>query len=446
MDTKKSRGAHIVVADGALSGSSDDEASGEAEDVVVQSEASVETSWSKEKKKVTRLGMQHPTLYSSSSSAQSSPALGANRPLPQNHLVGTKAALISHTNSRLSSPQSHLLNIQDVNEDPDEEEGTTDEDGDGVSLSSASIRMKRPSSDEDSHPHDTIDVPHDSLALARQSPPSPTLAKYLAKSSDSSRTTTIGRGGAGLKILTKQDSAESLETAYQMGSLGYVGSFGSNIMTPTMVRMGIGSFAKQNGENNLGHLNSNIGPNSSTSRDQPVAETVIRGSGRRDKPSGSPSALPKSLSGLFTIQSNPPSATTVATPSTNAPSSTTRSTAPNPSSGSRDKKNRGPMMSISSAHPPDSAGPEHDSFAMTQDTGEQAMEEKSTWVAEYADVVKTLEDQERDEMWAIMKECLDGYADEGNVQMCAALAMAAHKELGLSPERLERIVLGYLGS
>jgi WD repeat-containing protein 24 len=101
---------------------------------------------------------------------------------------------------------------------------------------------------------------------------------------------------------------------------------------------------------------------------------------------------------------------------------------------------------VSSTHPLGSAGPERDSFGLTQNATGQAMEEKSTWVTEYADVVKTLEEQERDEMWAIMKECLDGYADEGNVQMCAALAMAAHKELDLSPERLERIVLGYLGS
>jgi hypothetical protein len=103
-------------------------------------------------------------------------------------------------------------------------------------------------------------------------------------------------------------------------------------------------------------------------------------------------------------------------------------------------------MSISSTYPPGSAGPEHDSFALTQDGAEHGVEEKSAWIMEYGDVVRTLEEQERDEMWTIMKECLDGYADEGNVQMCAALAMAAHDELGLSPERLERIILGYLGS
>lgn len=447
-DAKKPRGLYSVVADGALSGSSEDEASGEAEDAVIQSETSASTSWSKGKKKVTRLVFQHPTLHSSSSSARSSPAQGANRPLPPSHLVGTKAGLISHTISRISSPQSQLLNIQDVNEDPDEEEGTTDEDGDGVSLSSASIRMKRPTSDEDDHTHDAIDVPYDSLALTQQSPPSPTLAKYMARSNDSSKTTTIGRGGVGLKILTKQDSTGSLATAYQTGPVGYVGSFGSNIMTPTMGRMGIGSLAKQiDGENNLGYLNSSMGPNTSTSRDQPMADIAVGGSGRRDKPGGSLSAHPKSLSDLFTPQSNPPSATTVATPSTNAPSSTIRPTAPpNPSSGFRDKKNRGAMASINGTYPPGSAGPEHDSFALTQDATEQAMEEKSTWVTEYADVVRTLEEQERDKMWAIMKECLDGYADEGNVQMCAALAMAAHKELDLSPERLERIVLCYLGS
>ncbi|CCA72434.1 hypothetical protein PIIN_06370 [Serendipita indica DSM 11827] len=60
-------------------------------------------------------------------------------------------------------------------------------------------------------------------------------------------------------------------------------------------------------------------------------------------------------------------------------------------------------------------------------------------------IVHDLEEKEKTAMFDVVKDMLEMYAEEGNVQMCAALAMAAHEQLEIDPERLESFVLTYMG-
>lgn len=408
LDPKSGWSTQSIVAEGALeSGDSEDEGgNGDIDDPLVQSETSVDSSWSKEKKKVTRMGIQHPTLGSSSSSARSSPALGVNRPLPPSHLLGTKAALLSRSSSRLASPQSQLLNIQDVKEeDPDELDGPTDEEEDEVSTSSTSTHRKGQSSDDD-HYADGIKVPSD-VHLAQQSPPSPTLAKYIAaRSTDSSRTTTIGRSG--LKALTKQNSGSSLTTAYQVPAEGYVGSFGSNMMTPTMARINqplpSSSFRPPNAIN-IGSMPVGI----MRGQEKIPSNNLECGSIRKVKPE---TALPKSFAEVF-IQGQPPStipnpSTPTGIPSTARSDSVQRSG----STGSKVNKGHGTVMSRSSIPPVlGSAGPDRESFIVNEKAGEERSE-RSVWIEHHEDIIRELERKEREVLWDILKGVVEGYANE----------------------------------
>lgn len=95
----------------------------------------------------------------------------------------------------------------------------------------------------------------------------------------------------------------------------------------------------------------------------------------------------------------------------------------------------------SSGPPPGSAGHEQDSFLFQV---EKDGSDESKWMNEYNELVHDLEKEERKAMFDVIKDSLEAYAEEGNVQMCAALAMAAHEELEISPERSEQFVQAYL--
>ncbi|KAF7338217.1 WD-REPEATS-REGION domain-containing protein [Mycena venus] len=54
------------------------------------------------------------------------------------------------------------------------------------------------------------------------------------------------------------------------------------------------------------------------------------------------------------------------------------------------------------------------------------------------------EDSIREMTWEILREALECFADEGDVQMCAMLAMIAPKELGIGPKRTLRFLESYI--
>ncbi|PVF95403.1 hypothetical protein CPB86DRAFT_592041 [Serendipita vermifera] len=427
------------VGQGALEGKdsdSDEEVepatAGTESEAVNQSENSANSAWSKERRKLSTMGrmsgIQHPTLHSSSSSNRSSPAIGAKDGLPPVHLLGSMSALASHSSLKLSSPQSQLLNIQDVNEE-DQEASDEYEEGDEASRSSDSL-VRRSEDEGMDIPHQAGTDPHTKL-----SPPSPTLAKYIAKSSDSSRTATIGRSG--LRVLTKQDSASSLTTAYQSGSMGFTGSYGSNVMTPTVSRIAIQPSIRQEIE-------------SPPTRKDNDPSTGGGGTKKVTVGGSSPGRKQLKLRDIFSPNSAAPSSSApTTTTSTNPPGSALRSAIPrNSSFGSR--FNKGINSSLTSSIPPPglgTAGLDRESFMMPGDNedSKSAFREGSIWEQDTGrDAIIALEREHRNTMWEVAKEMLEAYAEAGDVQTCAAMAMAAQKELGISDERLERIVSAYL--
>ena len=51
----------------------------------------------------------------------------------------------------------------------------------------------------------------------------------------------------------------------------------------------------------------------------------------------------------------------------------------------------------------------------------------------------------RERNWDVLRETLDVLAEEGNVQMCAMLALVCADEMGIGRRRVVRLVEGYLG-
>jgi len=417
-------GSFAAVASGALEDSSSDEEGDTPSDGVVgQSDTGTESPWSREKK-VAGLGagIQHPTLGSSSSSSHSSPAIGGKNPLPPSHLINNVGSLLF--NSKLASPQVHsqLLDIQDVNEDDGDESDGFDEDGASRSSGSASIRRSRSGSPSEGKRSKSrgIGIPPD--INRKPSPPSPTLVKYIAKGSDSSQMATISRSG--LRVMTRQDS-DSATIVNQIGDLGMATSFGSSAMTPTIRRLSaLGAWSKRETEAPKATESAEIGPD-------PRVGSAIR---------ASPAGKNIPLRDLFSSASglNGP-ASAIPTPTTAVSTqSGLRSTLTNGSS----RFSKGQTGTLLSSIPPlSSAGPEQDSFSFHVDQ----QGEGSKWTEEHKDVVDEIERQDREDGFEIVKGSLEIYAEEGNVQMCAAMAMAAHEELGISPERMEQFLLGYLG-
>jgi hypothetical protein len=102
----------------------------------------------------------------------------------------------------------------------------------------------------------------------------------------------------------------------------------------------------------------------------------------------------------------------------------------------------------------DSAGPGQDSFAISEKTGTGTNTGlnagavgtvAAAWIPQHEDLIAELEEQERLAMWDSMKECLDSYAELGNVQMCAAIALAAHEQLQIPSDRLDTLLTAYMG-
>ncbi|KIM22660.1 hypothetical protein M408DRAFT_332845, partial [Serendipita vermifera MAFF 305830] len=404
------------------SSSSDDEGDASPSDNAVnQSDASIE-SWTQEKRNVVSqgLGIQHPTLHSSSSSSHSSPAIGGKKPLPLPHLANNMAAL-----SKLSSPQVHsqLLDIQDVNEDDGDESEGIDEDGTSRSSDSLHQHRSRSRSSSGSRGHDpqNVDVPSDTNATL--SPPSPTLAKYMAKSTDSSRTATISK--AGLRVMTRQASdGSSTIVNHSFVDHGIPGSYGSSTMTPTIGRMSImGNWSRSKEDVSRIPISQGI----------PI-EHRVGSMAIRTSPVGK--SLP--LRDMF---SSVPNGQVTSTPTPTTAVSTQSGLRSALSNGSaRFPKNQFGTIT-SSGPPPGSAGHEQDSFLFQV---EKDGSDESKWMNEYNELVHDLEKEERKAMFDVIKDSLEAYAEEGNVQMCAALAMAAHEELEISPERSEQFVQAYL--
>ncbi|KAG9055228.1 hypothetical protein FS842_002794 [Serendipita sp. 407] len=445
--------SYTDVAEGALEDSSSEEedAEGDNQDsdgAVVQSETSVNSSWLKEKRAVASMGIQHPTLHSSSSSsAKSSPSIGGKRMLAPNPYLGTPH--LSGTNSKLSSPQLQLLDIQDVTEDDDEDSEEIDGDDDGH-RSAESLHMRNSGSSDDDHEANGVDVPGD-VTRAKLSPPSPTLAKYVAKSTDSSRTTTISRS-AGLRVLTKQDSASSMNTAYQAvpSSLVIPSSFGSASITPTMGTIPIRNLQWREGtEGSSATLKDFSGSVSGPAG--PTGGGSGEGSGRKPnsgRPGGSPSIKSSSLRNLFenidTSQALNTSTTSASmnTPSTGIPPlSASRPPLPrNTSVSSRMNKFGGFGTVTSGSGYPGSSGPHQESFALSDGRGESVLRPEGLG----DELLEKLEKEQRMAILEIVKDSLEMYAEEGNIQMCAALSMAAGTELGIDEERLESFVSSYV--
>ena len=423
-EQKPARKSYANAGEGALEDSSSEEEEGAVDDSderVVHSEASLGGSWTQEKRALTTLSRQHPTLHSSSSSSRSSPAVGGKRLLPSPHLTSTLAGLPSGSGSKGSSPQTQLLDIQDVTEDSGQESEETDEDDDG-SRSADSHRRKSGSSDDNHHlnSQNGVDVPGDSRV--KLSPPSPTLAKYTAKSNESSGTATMSRASR-LRALTKQESTSSMVTAYQMGSIDLATSpsYGASSVTPTMGTVRISTLVRKDTDQTIG-LNDVVESNES--------------SARKSKGSGdSPSTKPLSLRHLF----DPLVTSTVTT----SPSAITPARPPLPRNMSHSTRlNRGTHGThMSSVGPPGSAGPEQGSFNLGLVVEKETKEETSLGQS----VVHNLEKEQKSAMFDVVKEMLETYAEEGDVQTCAALAMAAHEQLDIGPERLESFVLTYMG-
>lgn len=420
-EQKQAWKTYVNAGEGALEDSSSEEEEGAADDSderVVHSEASMGASWTQERSTLTTLNRQHPTLHSSSSSNRSSPAIGSKRLLPSPHLTSTLTGLLSGSSPKGTSPQTQLLDIQDVTEDSGEESDETDEDDDGSR--SAESRQRRSGSSEDdgrAGSQNGIDVPGDSRV--KFDPPSPTLAKYTAKSNESSRTATMSRGG-GLRALTKQESTSSMATAYQMGSvdLATSPSYGASSITPTMGTVRISALVRKDTDQTIS-LNDVIESSESSAR-------------RVKGPGDSPSAKPLSLRNLF----DPLAAST----STTSPSAAVPTRPPLPRTMSHgatlNRATHGTLMSnIASMG---STGLDQSSFNFGLATDKE--EETSLSQA----IVHDLEEKEKTAMFDVVKDMLEMYAEEGNVQMCAALAMAAHEQLEIDPERLESFVLTYM--
>ncbi|KAA1475838.1 hypothetical protein DENSPDRAFT_449486 [Dentipellis sp. KUC8613] len=73
-------------------------------------------------------------------------------------------------------------------------------------------------------------------------------------------------------------------------------------------------------------------------------------------------------------------------------------------------------------------------------------EERSQSVQErrYLEEVQRQEEQAREAAWVALKAALEGYAEDGNLQMCAFMALVAQKELGVNEQRLLRFLEGYI--
>ena len=422
-------GNFAAVAQGALEDSSSDEDEDEAspsDGVVNQSDASIESSWTQEKRAVANMGagIQHPTLHSSSSSSHSSPAIGGRNSLPPTHLVSNMNALLSKSSSKLSSPQvySQLLDIQDVNEDDGDESDGIEEDGASRSSDSLHRRCSHSgSSSEGKSEFRGVDVPSE-----RFSPPSPTLAKYMAKSTDSSRTATISK--AGLRVMTRQGSDGSA-TIVNSGivELGIPGSFGSSIMTPTIGRMSVlGAWPKRD-----------EGISGFTDIQNSTVDNRIGSMTIRTSPAGK--SLP--LRDMFSsVAGTNGQVTTTPTPTTAVSTQSGLRSALSNDSSRFVKGQYGTLMSSIPAL--GSAGYDQEGFLFHV---ENDASDESKWGEEHKELVDELEREERKAMFEVVKDSLEAYAEEGNVQMCASLAMAAHEELDISPERLERFSLAYLG-
>lgn len=425
-------GSYAAVAQGALedSSSSDDEDEVSPSDGAVnQSDASMESSWTQEKRTVASMGtgIQHPTLHSSSSSSHSSPAIGGRNSLPPAHLVSNMSALLSKSSTKLSSPQVHsqLLDIQDVNEDDGDESDIIEDDVASRSSDSLLQRRSRSGSPSESGGPDSrgVDVPLD--GHARLSPPSPTLAKYMAKSTDSSRTATISR--AGLRVLTRQGSDGSATIVNNgMIELGIPGSFGSSIMTPTIGRLSVlGAWSRK--EEDTARISEM--PNVPT--EHRVGSMAIR---------TSPATKSLALRDIFSSTA-PVNGPVTATPTPTTAVSTQSGLRSALSNGSSRfaKGQYGTLMSSIPAL--GSAGPDQEGFLFHLDRNEA---DESKWI-EHKDIVDEMEIEERKAMFDIVKESLEAYAEEGNIQMCAAMAIAAHEELDIPADRMERFAFGYLG-
>ncbi|KAG8824553.1 hypothetical protein FRC17_009079 [Serendipita sp. 399] len=472
--------SYTDVAEGALEDSSSEEEEGEGDNpdsdgALVQSEASVNSSWSREKRAVASMGIQHPTLHSSSSSsAKSSPSIGGKRMLGQNNsYLGTPHLSGGPNSSIRSSPQMQLLDIQDVTEDDDEDSEEIDGDDDDGHRSAESLLMRHSGSSEDDYEGGNgLDASlggGDMTANAKLSPPSPTLAKYVAaKSTDSSRTTTISRT-AGLRVLTKQDSASSMATAYQAAassSLNIPSSFGSASITPTMTTIPIRNLPRREGtDQSIATIKDfsafGVAPMTMTTTTAAAAVasamgaggTAGEGSGRKANasrpPGGSPLVKPASLRNLFdgmdSSQSLLTTPTTAGSGSANPPPSMQTQVLPPTSAGRPQiprntsfgsKPNRvGAYGTVTSGSAyPGSAGPHQDSFVLSDGRGESIV--RSDGLSD--ELVEKLEKEQREAMFGIVKDSLEMYAEE------APLAMAAGDVLDIEPERLESFVNAYV--